>query len=313
MNVILIIISVLIALIIWCYYKHSFKNNFSSVNLTKKIMFKDFWPDFNNNNNYFTNLLDKFNYKYKIVNSNPDILIISVFGNLQKNSKQKINYKFPNIRKIFYTGERETILYKRIVPWADLNLTFEYSTNFNNIRFPHWLLYDFNKDLILKYKNNSKFCCFVYSHTVGFRNAFVKKLSKYKKVDCGGKCLNNIGEKVKDKLNFQRNYKFCIAFENKLQDGYVTEKILEAYTSNCIPIYKGSIGVVKDFNPETFINAHDFKSDEDLINYIIKVDNDDKLYKSYLNKPIFSKLWLDRFNDPKESFYKNIAKQIMNN
>lgn len=288
------------------------KNNFSSINLTKKIMFKDFWPNFNKKNNYFTQLLDKFNYKYEIVNSNPDILIISVFGNLQNNTEKKINNKFPNVRKIFYTGERETILYKRNAPWADLNLTFDYSSNFNNIRFPHWLLYDFNKDLKLKYKNNSKFCCFVYSHTVGFRNNFVKKLSKYKKVDCGGSCLNNVGGKVDDKLKFQRNYKFCIAFENKLQDGYVTEKILEAYTSNCIPIYKGSIGVYKDFNPETFINAHDFESDEDLINYIIKVDNNDELYKSYLNKPIFSKVWLDRFNDPYDTFYKNIAKKIYN-
>ena len=59
-----------------------------------------------------------------------------------------------------------------------------------------------------------------------------------------------------------------------------------------------------DFNPETFINAHDFNNDEDLIEYIKEVDNDVDLYNSYLNKPIFSKKWLDILNDPEQTFLK---------
>ena len=39
-----------------------------------------------------------------------------------------------------------------------------------------------------------------------------------------------------------------------------------------------------DFNPETFINAHKFKNNNELIEYIKKVDTDDELYNSFLNK-----------------------------
>ena len=167
------------------------------------------------------------------------------------------------------------------------------------------------KKMILTKKKNSKFCCFVYSNPVKYRNDFFKELSKYKKVDAGGSALNNVGGKVKDKIEFQKNYKFCIAFENTKQTGYVTEKILHAYMSNCIPIYNGSDKISSDFNPETFINGNDFKTNKELIDYIKKVDNDEELYNSYMNKPIFSKIWLDRFNDPKQVFFKNVSDRMV--
>ena len=163
----------------------------------------------------------------------------------------------------------------------------------------------------LKKKKSEGFCCFVYSNNVIHRNNFCKQLSNYKKVDCGGNCLNNIGGKVKDKIGFQKKYKFCIAFENSLHPGYTTEKILDAYKSNCIPIYYGSETINDDFNPETFINAHNFNNYNDLINYIKKVDSDESLYNSYMDKPIISKRWLDIFNDPKDTYFKNIAHKIM--
>ena len=105
--------------------------------------------------------------------------------------------------------------------------------------------------------------------------------------------------------------KFCIAFEHISYPGYATEKILEAYISNCIPIYYGSETIEDDFNSETFINSNNFKDDNEMIEYIKKVDNNDDLYNSFLNKPIFSKKWLDIMNDPEEKFLKNIAKKII--
>ena len=112
-------------------------------------------------------------------------------------------------------------------------------------------------------------------------------------------------------LEFQKKYKFSIAFENSVQNGYTTEKILDSYRSNCIPIYYGSKTIAYDFNTETFINCNDFKTTKELIEYIIKVDNDDDLYNSYMNKPIFSKKWLDRFNDPNNTYFRNIAYKII--
>ena len=49
------------------------------------------------------------------------------------------------------------------------------------------------------------------------------------------------------------------AFENTYAPGYTTEKIMDAFASGCVPIYYGDPLVVQDFNPDSFINAHDFK------------------------------------------------------
>ena len=275
----------------------------------KRIYFKDFWREFSQKDNYFTRLLTKYGYEFEIVDNDPDIIFFSVFGNTVRSNFIGYfirNIKYKNVKKCFYTGENVPIR-----KYANLNLTFENTNKYNNIRLPLWLLYGYDKKMQLVKKESEGFCCFVYSNNVKHRNAFCIKLSNYKKVYCGGDCLNNVGGKVKNKLEFQKKYKFCIAYENCVQPGYATEKILQAYQSNCIPIYYGSETIKDDFNPETFINAHDFDNNNDLINYIKKVDTDESLYNSYMNKPIFSKKWLDIFNDPEETYFKNIAQKIM--
>jgi len=273
----------------------------------KHIQFKDFWSGFDEKNNYFTRLLTKYGYEFKIVNTDPDIIIFSVFGMYHKRvSYSTRNIQDKNIKKCFYTGEN-----KSLIKGANLNITFENTSKYNNIRLPLWILYGYDKNIQLVKKESEGFCCFVYSNNVKHRNAFCIKLSNYKKVYCGGGCINNVGGKVKNKLKFQKKYKFCITYENSVQPGYTTEKILDAYKSNCIPIYYGSETIKDDFNPETFINAHDFDNNDDLINYIKKVDTDESLYNSYMNKPIFSKMWLDIFNGSEETYFKNIAQKIM--
>jgi len=285
---------------------------------TKRIQYIGFNPE---GEVYFTNFLKKYNHNIKIVDDNPDIIIFSVFSNYHLEDFKK---KDRNIKYVFYTGENAAASpvapssggrkKKPFVENINLNLTFQNTSDHNNIRYPLWLTYDYDKswkNMKLEKKNTDNFCCFVYSNDVKHRNDFCKKLSNYKKVDCGGGSLNNVGGKVKDKLEFQKKYKFCIAYENSVQPGYTTEKILEAYKSNCIPIYYGSETVQDDFNPNTFINAHDFKNEDELIEYIKKVDTDDELYNSYMNQPIFSKKWLDIFNDPNETFFKNVSQKIV--
>lgn len=315
-----ILLVCLFIFVLICVCKSSTQEN---MEVKKRIQFADFWGEFNKDNNYFTDLLTRYGYKFKKVDKNPDIIIFSLFGDYSDN----YNKKNKNVKKIFFTGEN----WNPHILDVDLNLTFENTSEFNNIRFPLFLIYP-QTDLGLEgaymgpskgLKNNYQlekkkidgFCCFVYSNDVEHRNNFCLELSKYKQVDCGGNCLNNIGEKLKKgsnyKIDFQKKYKFCIAYENSARPGYTTEKILEAYMSNCIPIYYGSITIEDDFNPETFINSHNFDNNDDLIEYIKKVDTDEELYNSYLNKPFLSKKWLDIVNDPNELFYKDVAKKIM--
>ena len=280
--------------------------------MNHKISFVNFWSNFVATQNWFTCLLDKYNIHYTVVDKDPDIIIYSVFGEFNKNL---ITTK--PVRTVFYTGE----IWRGVDPRADLNLTFDYTIEHNNIRLPLWVIWGddrdcrtalfIDKDLQLRKENKEKFCCFVYSQDVEHRNKFCTDLSQYKKVDAGGRCLNNIGGRVANKIEFQKQYKFCIAYENTVHPGYTDEKILEPYQSNCIPIYYGNETITSDFNKETFINAHDFNSNEELIEYIKRVDEDEELYNSYLNKPVYSDYWFDIFNDPEDKFFKNICNKIL--
>jgi len=90
---------------------------------------------------------------------------------------------------------------------------------------------------------------------------------------------------VLDKLNFLKQYKFTIAFENFFKPGWITEKITHPMLVNSIPIYIGDKSVSKEFNTKSFINYNDFKNMNEFIKYIIKVDNDDVLYEKILREP----------------------------
>lgn len=140
------------------------------------------------------------------------------------------------------------------------------------------------------------FCSFVSMRSRPYRTAFVSKLSQtYKSVACGGSIMNNInaviGPTAKDKQQFLQCFKFCIAFENESVDtnmiGYTSEKIFEAFAAGVVPIYWGDPTITSIFNPKAFLNRHDFTTDENFINEIIRVDQNDQLYRAMTNEPIF--------------------------
>ena len=119
--------------------------------------------------------------------------------------------------------------------------------------------------------------------------------------------MNNVGKKVKDKLEFRQNTNF--AYEKLFTRRLHNEKIFDAYRSNSTHIH-GYGTINDDFNPQTFINAHDFNSIDSLIEYIKKVDNDDDLYNSFMNKPIFSEKWLNISKIHKQLFSKIFLKKL---
>jgi alpha(1,3/1,4) fucosyltransferase len=246
-----------------------------------KINFTDFWGGFNKEDNLFTAMLRKH---YDIVLSdNPDILIYSCFG---------FAYMKYSCHRIFYAGENARPDFKE----CDFALSFDYESYGNkNLRLP---LYRWRGDLeaFTRPKNveailqeKKKFCCMLVSNPDGKeRNLFFEKLSRYKKIDSAGKHLNNMGGKrVADKMEFIKEYKFTMSFENASYPGYTTEKLVEPMAVNSIPIYWGNPMVANDFNSKSFINIHDYKTVDAAIERIIEIDNNDTLYKQYLAEPYF--------------------------
>src|SRR3989339_823106 len=102
------------------------------------------------------------------------------------------------------------------------------------------------------------------------------------------------------KINFLKNYKFTIAFENSVTPGYNTEKLIHPIIANSIPIYFGDPFVSRDFNTKSFINVHDFKNMDDVIKRIIQIDNDNKLYERILNEPWLKDNKKNKYMDEKK-------------
>jgi alpha(1,3/1,4) fucosyltransferase len=253
-----------------------------------KINFVDFWRGrrFDKNSNFFTNLLRT---KYDIeISDDPDYLIHSCFG--------REHLKYNDRVKIFYTGENRNPNFSE----CDYAIGFNYLPgNDRYIRFPLYYLYtqDYmlakNKHLISDKEIDRKvlFCNFIYSNPSANPNRvqFFELLSKYKPIDSGGKVQNNLGYRVDDKLQFQKNYKFSIAFENSTTEGYTTEKIIQAFAAQTIPIYWGNPAIAKEFNPKAFINCHDFDTFENVKKRVIEIDNDPQLFRQMLKEPIYLK------------------------
>jgi len=197
--------------------------------------------------------------------------------------------------------------FKKVVSTAKSNhffiLTNDISGN-ENIFFAPYFFY-FCRDRLNKLIINNatsfekKFCAFIVSNPNSIdRLDFFQQLSAYKKIDSFGKVLNN--EAAPDALSdhiivdAQRNdrifqeYKFVICFENSYAKGYLTEKLINAIAGGAIPIYRGAPDVGSYFNLNRIINFDTYGTYEKMIEKIIELDENEKLYKEFVNQPIFT-------------------------
>ncbi|MGI4776207.1 MAG: glycosyltransferase family 10 domain-containing protein [Janthinobacterium lividum] len=230
----------------------------------------------------------------------------------------------PDVVKIFWTGEA-------ILPNLD---SYDLTIGFNRIehpryiRFPLHYSYDFSSRINADYDRASDmgacnpgkkyFACFLVSSNFledNYRNhkpfdgcnarvQLFHKLSLYKRVESGGKLLNNIYHEIANTntMEWLSQCKFIIAYENQSWEGYVTEKPVQAYFAGAVPIYYGDEGSNKTqgLNKKAVIYAKDFDNDDDLVGYIKKVDNDDKAYCDIWNQNIIS--------DKKDSYESTVAR-----
>lgn len=243
-----------------------------------KIAFTDFWDGFDERDNFFVRRLAG---RYELEWSDePDYLFYSVFG------KRHLAY---DCVKIFYTGENQA---------PDFNLC-DYALGFEHLdfgdryfRLPNWYLYEADAALMDRKHlepagSREGFCSFVYSNDNASpeRNLFLDRLSAYKPVASGGRFRNNTGGPVADKQAFLQQYRFSIAFENCSHPGYTTEKIVQAFAAGAIPIYWGDPRIAETFNPEAFVNCHDFGSWDEVVQTVAQIDADAERQRAMLRTP----------------------------
>lgn len=251
---------------------------------TVKIKYVDMWKNFCPEKDIFYEYLSKHPEKYKIeFSDDPDYILYGVFG--------YENLKYDCIR--IFVGHEYKFPDFNLCDYATGNCCMDFSERYYyypGIYMPTYRL-TYSKmekrDSIKIYANDREFCAFTYSNRYANkkREQFYRELSKYKKVDSGGRFLNNVGGPVSDKIEFESGHKFSIAFENESAPGYVTEKIAESFAAGCIPIYWGDPLIKRMFNEKSFINVNDYNSIEETIEAVKRIDNDDDLYYQMVNEP----------------------------
>ena len=245
-----------------------------------KIKFVDFYPNFDPQKvPMWACLWERYEVE---LSEEPEWLIFSVFG--------EEHLKYNNCVKIFFTGENQAPDFNL----CDYALGFEYM-DFGDryLRFPLWAMYAKDTDAMLKkhqevnLSDKTDFCSFVVSNPHGneARGQFMDVLSTYKSVHSGGRWRNNVGGPVADKLAFQRTHKFSIAFENTSHPGYTTEKLVQAFAAQTVPIYYGDPRVAETFNTEAFINCNDFPNWESVVERVKEIDQNDELWLKMLQTP----------------------------
>ena len=256
------------------------------------------------------------NFIFEMDSPNPDYLIYNVYN---QEDLTENNRNIDAIRIALFT-ENE---------YPDMNVADYFFANYHFIYFDRYFKMNlffwenFNeidkKRLeVLNSPIRKKFCAAVISNcgeVYRFRLRFIDKLgNKYKKVDMGGGCNNNINRRVWNKIEFLNEYKFSIAMENSRGDGYISEKIVDSFRAGTIPIYYGDYLVDEFINPKTYILIRGDKDIDAKIEYIKKIDNDDKLYMEIMKeKPIIDDKFKEKIDNKEiKEFFYNIFSQDKN-
>jgi alpha(1,3/1,4) fucosyltransferase len=276
---------------------NQFQNGTIGMSSNKKNLSLGFVDTFDGCADFFT---DWLSMEYNVIrnDTNPDYLI---FGDENFGTK---NLQYEDCVKIFYTGENRRFWnYK-----CHHALTFDHFDDDRHYRLPLYVLnihylqrrLGFEHPNLTRpaqrYHERTRFCGFVNSNPLcETRNNFFHELSKYKQVDSAGPLYNNIGrvlprgeDGIIHKINFLKECKFTICYENGSHPGYVTEKALEAWYAGSVPLYWGSPTVALDFNPNAMLSWHDVLNQDVFIRQIEAYDKDDALYNRVMEEPLFA-------------------------
>ena len=278
--------------------------------------------------------LNKFSNKYKYEYSDCfidecDIVLYSLYRDINNLKKCKGNPIF-----IYWTDELSCgghnwgelnsnspyIFYKQ----NNLSISF-YNDTIDNCYFPY-AFWDFYTSVINSYNNRdfnikkTKFCTFCASNEImynaKYRNSIVKYISNnYKEITCCGKVLNNTNNEYlpfgEAAILYHNEYKFNLCFENEYSQNnpmYITEKIMNAFVYNVIPIYWGCENINEIFNENAFINCNGL-TEQQILEKIKELDEDDNLYNDMIHEYPFKY----RSINYEEFFFEKLYKFIENN
>ena len=287
--------------------------------MKKTIRFVNFWPGFIPNDNVFIPL---FNYvlgekNYSII-QNRDVKVDLEVGSLYgpKFPLGILNRLVPEdwaknqkpFKPLLPVNAKSSLLFSS-EQYQEPHYEWEFHLGYKFIEnidteayFPLWYL---ETDLFGEYSSEkvpqlqkievllqprtvnldrkSHFACSFIGNKQAIRLRAINALSQLDKVDVFGRSVNNY---VEDKIKVAKEYFFQICFENTVFPGNVTEKVLQAYVSENIPLWMGL--ATNDLNQEAFINLLDFKNLVEFQNYVKDLFYDKEAIRNIIQQPFLN-------------------------
>lgn len=276
--------------------------------------------------NYIIDILSK-KYDVIISNNNPDIVFYTnQFVNTNQIDEftgdyAKTYFDFPNASKIYLHSEHNPYIDQQLnqgekfytmgmaggfkherhlaIPFFSVTSAWQlysecelFSSAFN------WMVESKDYDSIISKKNH--FACVLQSSTNNYRRTIFDKLSEYKQVRACGQFATNTEdcfkanrgvtekETYRNKIKFQSEHYFSLQIQSTNAPFFTQEKIIQGFASNTIPIFWGNEAILADgFNPDSFINCHNFNTIDDVVEYVKIIDSDKNKMKKMLIEPIF--------------------------
>jgi GR25 family glycosyltransferase involved in LPS biosynthesis len=209
---------------------------------------------------------------------NPDLYVNSHFGKVEKCLNPFITW----------SGESHKVKNDKK---SLLNLLSFNSNEENDVWVPY-ILISLSKPKVekimekkfSKMNQRENFLAYINSNCVKKREDLFSEILKLRpEARALGKCSNNtkIDDSEEDHTRYHKNgeiyesYRFVIAMENLDKDGYITEKIINAYLGGAIPIYSGGKNTAdKFFKKGTYIDVNDFDTLKECAKFVCELDKD---------------------------------------
>ena len=135
-----------------------------------------------------------------------------------------------------------------------------------------------NLEAINTKPRSHNYCAFISSKfDKSGRRKYIEELMQHLNIHSYGRYLRNrrliFDRGTSSKYRVLRKYNFTLAFENAIEDDYVTEKFFQPLICGSVPIYLGAPNI-NEYAPgeNCFINTRDFLSPAHLAEYLQDVD-----------------------------------------
>lgn len=283
-----------------------------SMNLLEKTVYIDFEPPTGHAKKHEQDSLRLLSKLFKAVITYDDDLanrgnfIKGNVANFYADLAEKKDFSKKNFAVMVTNNTTPSMIIRSLNYW---NNTDYY--NVRNISYHKKAIYHKRLEVASYFLNNHKSELDIYGS--GFPDDYKEMCRGY---------LNR-SEKI-DKMSY---YKFAFAFDSYTnQNGYISEKIFDAFFARTVPVYLGADNVSKYIPRECFIDLRDFSSYDQLYNYLAKMSRkeydkrilaidafleSDKFNDFFSSKAIAQKLFDTILSDSKYKYDSIHAKKIL--